>query len=126
MDNRLVQNGIEDYAAVIAAGIEGLTAIPGIGKKTAEKLLAEAREAIEAEAFAGEEPGVREPAPSEVNPQPLPAGLDLAEMYMVANMLDVPVIVGPYYLYPGASREHRGHDIEAALSTYGAESLRLL
>ncbi len=42
---KLLEAGLDDAEKIIAAGQEGLTNLPGIGEKTAEKILATAKEA---------------------------------------------------------------------------------
>jgi len=39
---KLQEGGVQSLDAITAAGLEGLTGIPGVGPKTAEKILAEA------------------------------------------------------------------------------------
>jgi transcription termination/antitermination protein NusA len=54
---KLVASGIETAAEVRKAGLEGLTAVEGIGEKTAERILASAEAALAARTQAREEAG---------------------------------------------------------------------
>ncbi len=67
---KLLESGFTTIGSVLAVGLEGLTAIPTIGPKTAEKILTTLRDVLDAPLPLPEaEPGAEEPGP-ETAPSP--------------------------------------------------------
>lgn len=99
VEARLAEAGLHTVAAILEVGVDGLTAVNGIGPKTAGDVLAAAQATLHTAPTDGAITTGQQPVPAQTG--------DPNELVTVRNTASEMVLVGERYLLPGQTRTVR-------------------